>query len=240
MRGRGPLATPLFSLCLPGELLRGWQPQHPPVGLPGPHPGFLSFHDERNQRRAGAAPLDPGAWLPHFPRSLRFAPARAVLLPAFLPAALQARQHGGHIPPRLSPPPFGTLIACGFPFPYPGKTRGEKKTGLPTSSKWQIGLGLWQKVARRETERSAASAKRAAATHRGIPKGAALGAPLVTFPASGKSPGCRAERLHQGSLGLPAPQNPRGAGRSALREAGSWAPHETNARIGCRLSLPWA
>ena len=29
------------------------------VGLPGPHPGFLSFHDERNQRRAGALPLDP-------------------------------------------------------------------------------------------------------------------------------------------------------------------------------------
>ena len=29
----------------------------PWVGLPGPHPGFLSFHDERNQRRArGAAP----------------------------------------------------------------------------------------------------------------------------------------------------------------------------------------
>ncbi len=24
----------------------------PWVGLPGPHPGFLSFHDERNQRRA--------------------------------------------------------------------------------------------------------------------------------------------------------------------------------------------
>ena len=31
----------------------------PWVGLPGPHPGFLSFHDERNQRRAGAVPLDP-------------------------------------------------------------------------------------------------------------------------------------------------------------------------------------
>jgi hypothetical protein len=69
------------------------------------------------------------------------------------------------------------------------KTWGEKKTDLPTNPKWQIGLGLWQKVARRETERSAASAKRAATTHRGIPKGAALGAPLVTFPASGKSPG---------------------------------------------------
>ena len=102
----------------------------PTVGLPGPHPGFLSFHDERNQRRAGAAPLDPGAWLPHFPRSLRFAPARAVLLPAFLPAALQARQHGGHIPPRLSPPPFGTLIACGFPFPYPGKKLLDARWGV--------------------------------------------------------------------------------------------------------------
>ena len=128
--GAGAPRYPLFSLCLPGELLRGWQPQHPPVGLPGPHPGFLSFHDERNQRRAGAAPLDPGAWLPHFPRSLRFAPARAVLLPAFLPAALQARQHGGHIPPRLSPPPFGTLIACGFPFPYPGKKLLDARWGV--------------------------------------------------------------------------------------------------------------
>ena len=71
----------------------------------------------------------------------------------------------------------------------PGAAWGEKKTDLPTSSKWQIGLLLWLKVARRETERSAASAKRAATTHRGIPKGAALGAPLVTFPATGKSPG---------------------------------------------------
>ena len=60
---------------------------------------------------------------------------------------------------------------------------------MPTISKWQIGLFLWQKVARREPERSAASAKRAVTTHRGIPKGAALGAPLVTFPAAGKSPG---------------------------------------------------
>ncbi len=79
-----------------------------------------------------------------------------------------------------------------------GIARGEKKTGLPTCSKWQIGLLLWLKVARREPERSAASAKRAATTHRRIPKGTALGAPLVTFPASGKSPGCRAERLHKG------------------------------------------
>ena len=79
------------------------------------------------------------------------------------------------------------------------KPEEKTKTDLPTNSKWQIGLLLWLKVARRETERSAASAKRAATTHRGIPKGAALGAPLVTFPASGKSPGCRAERLQVGA-----------------------------------------
>ena len=81
---------------------------------------------------------------------------------------------------------------------FPGKAWGENKARLPTSPKWQIDLLLWLKIARRETERSAASAKRAVTLHRGIPKGAALGAPLVTFPATGKSPGCRAERLHWG------------------------------------------
>ena len=85
-------------------------------------PGDFPVAEKVTKGAPRAAPFGiPGAWLPHFPRSLRFAPARAVLLPAFLPAALQARQHGGHIPPRLSPPPFGTLIACGFPFPYPAK-----------------------------------------------------------------------------------------------------------------------
>ena len=44
-------------------------------------------------------------------------------------------------------------------------------------------------VAEGSPARCAASAKRAVTTHRGIPKGAALGAPLVTFPATGKSPG---------------------------------------------------
>ena len=44
---------------IPREFMRGWQPLHPPVGLPGPHPGFLSFHDERNQRRAGATAPGP-------------------------------------------------------------------------------------------------------------------------------------------------------------------------------------
>ena len=43
----------------------------------------------------------------------------------------------------------------------PVELEEENKTDLPTTPKWQIGLFLWQKVARRETERSAASAKRA-------------------------------------------------------------------------------
>ena len=80
----------------------------------------------------------------------------------------------------------------------PVELEEENKTDLPTTPKWQIGLFLWQKVARRETERSASSAKRAAATHWGIPKGAALGAPLVTFPASGKSPGVEGRSARTG------------------------------------------
>ena len=51
-------------------------------------------------------------------------------------------------------------------------------------------------VAEGSPARCVASAKRAETPHRGIPKGAALGAPLVTFPASGKSPGCRAWQSH--------------------------------------------
>ena len=92
------------------------------------------------------------------------------------------------------------------------KTKREKQTGLPTISKWQIGLFLWQKVARRDAQRAQQGRKPCT----GRSRGAAPGAPLVTFPATGKSPGCRAERLHQGTLGLPAPHKVgRGAGRSA-------------------------
>ena len=44
------------------------------------------------------------------------------------------------------------------------------------------------------------------------PRTVGSGAPLVTFPATGKSPGCRAERLHSGSQELTALQNPPGGG----------------------------
>ena len=52
-------AAPREAGALRGGLAPRPLHSSPWVGLPGPHPGFLSFHDERNQRRAGAAPLDP-------------------------------------------------------------------------------------------------------------------------------------------------------------------------------------
>ena len=112
-----------------GDLCKDGSPCTHQWAYPAHTRGSFRFTTKGTKGVPGAAPLDPGAWLPHFPRSLRFAPARAVLLPAFLPAALQARQHGGHIPPRLSPPPFGTLIACGFPFPYPAKKLLDARWG---------------------------------------------------------------------------------------------------------------
>ena len=77
----------------------------------------------------------------------------------------------------------------------PVELEEKNKTDLPTNLKWQIGLFLWHKPYRGGAG-TAGGAKR---PPRGIPKGAALGAPLVTFPATGKSPGCRAERLQVGA-----------------------------------------
>ena len=70
--------------------------------------------------------------------------------------------------------------------------------------------------ARAEAQRSAASAKRAETSYRGIPKGAALGAPLVTFSATGKSPGVEGRSaLPMGVVGAFGPHL-GGAQRRAL------------------------
>ena len=76
---------------------------------------------------------------------------------------------------------------------FPDGTEGKNKTDLPSNLKWQIGLFLWLKVARRD---ALASAARAVTPHWGIPKGAALGDSLVTFSSGRKSPGCRAWQSH--------------------------------------------
>ena len=65
------------------------------------------------------------------------------------------------------------------------KAKGNNKTGLPTNLKWQIGLFLWQKPARREPERSAASTKRAVTLHRQV-QGRSPWRAFGDFPRDGK------------------------------------------------------
>ena len=83
------------------------------------------------------------------------------------------------------------------------KTKEKNKTDSPTTSKWQIGLFLWQKAARREPERSAASAKRAVTPHRQV-QGRSPGTPLVTFVVKRKSPGVWGGAPKRWVLGLPS------------------------------------
>ena len=66
------------------------------------------------------------------------------------------------------------------------ETKGKNKTDLPTNPKWQIGLFLWQKVARVQAQRSTKEGEGSAPRES---RTVGSGAPLVTFPATGKSPG---------------------------------------------------
>ncbi len=85
--------------------------------------------------------------------------------------------------PNVQPkPPRHGLTAEYFSWSKPKETT---KTGLPTTSKWQIGLFLWQKPARREPERSAASAKRAVTPHRQV-QGRSPWRAFGDFPRGGK------------------------------------------------------
>ena len=103
----------------------------------------------------------------------------------------------------------------------PNGTKGKNKTGLPTNLKWQIGLFLWHKPYRGGAG-TAGGAKR---PPRGIPKGAALGAPLVTFPATGKSPGV------EGRSALLI-------GRSAEEGAHLWCTPPRIVKLGDAAALP--
>ena len=120
------------------------------------HPG--DFLAKRKSPKIRQGP--PGPWTPSEGGGSKSVPL--LLLPPLIPrpsalavlvAIAQTLKH-----PRRHPLPRHGLTAEGV---TPGVAWGEKKTDLPTNSKWQIGLLLWQKVARREPERSAASAKRA-------------------------------------------------------------------------------
>ena len=116
MRGATPLCTPRSG---------GLRPPRPPwVGLPGPHPGFLSFHDERNQRRArGAAPGPRWGAIIIPPAAASAAPPRKGCLFGW---------HASHKPPAA---PRIDSRKCSL-----DGTKGKNKTDLSTSSKWQIDL----------------------------------------------------------------------------------------------------
>ena len=108
-----------------------------------------------------------------------------------------------HLNVQPKPPRHG-LTAEYFSWSKPKETT---KTDLPTISKWQIGLFLWQKPARRDAQRAQQGRKPCT----GRSRGAAPGAPLVTFPATGKSPGVEGRSAPSwGCGGLQPPL--RGAG----------------------------
>ena len=91
----------------------------------------------------------------------------------------------------------------------------KNKTDLPTVSKWQIGLFLWLKALSRgcglpQGERERKVKHFSLGPPQGIPKGAALGAPLVTFPATGKSPGVEGRSALLVGAGTTVPQRPPG------------------------------
>src|SRR5699024_8510562 len=85
---------------------------------------------------------------------------------------------------------------------------------------------------------------RAEISHRGIPKGAALGAPLVTFPAAGKSPGVGgAERpplrgVQRGAAPRIGQQRARGESPSLQRGKGLPTPVIGNGGLEDVLQLP--
>ena len=120
------------------------------------------------------------------------------------------------------------------------KTKEKNKTDSPTTSKWQIGLFLWQKAARREPERSAASAKRAVTPHRQV-QGRSPWRAFGDFPRDGKvTRGGGAERPLMGVWGPPAPTSgseeprlttcSRGAAPLASVAAGATSPAQTPGR----------
>ena len=140
-------------------------------------------------------------------------------------------------PKRATQPPAPRINSTK---PFLRKTKEKNKTDSPTTSKWQIGLFLWQKAARREPERSAASAKRAVTPHRQV-QGRSPWRAFGDFPRDGKvTRGGGAERPLMGVWGPPAPTSgseepslttcSRGAASLASVAAGATSPAQTPGR----------
>ena len=119
------------------------------------------------------------------------------------------QQRGALLPPERGATPGSTQATKQLPrhgltaeSVTPGVAWGEKKTDLPTNLKWQIGLFLWLKPYRGGCGAAAGGAKR---PPQGV-QGRSPGAPLVTFPATGKSPGVEGRSaLPIGAVGAGGP-----------------------------------
>ena len=83
------------------------------------------------------------------------------------------------------------------------KAQGDGASNSPTTSKWQLHLRRWHSPLS-----GGSDAKRRWGDDNSPPagsRGSAPGTPLVTFVVKRKSPGCRAERLHQVGAGADSP-----------------------------------
>ena len=138
------------------SILRGAAPPVPPSALPEVGAGAPT------PPRAGAPPRAPGDFLMRrkSPKTHQEPPGswtsgtrgRTPLdSPAFCPSGIGRGNLNPQASSGASHPPSHGLKAESVPSMKP-----EEKTRpiCPLSSKWQIGLGLWQKVARRDAQRA--------------------------------------------------------------------------------------
>ena len=134
------------------------------------------------------------------------------------------QQRGALLPPERGATPGSTQATKQLPrhgltaeSVTPGVAWGEKKTDLPTNLKWQIGLFLWLKPYRGGAG-TAGGEKR---PPQGV-QGRSPGAPLVTFPATGKSPGVEGRSaLPMGAVGAGGPHSEERRGAAPL----AYRPH---------------
>ena len=108
------------------------------------------------------------------------------------------------------------------------ETKGKNKTDLPTNPKWQIGLFLWLKPYRGGAGIAGGAGAKSVSLFARSPsgvQGCSPGAPLGTFPATGKSPGS------EGRSALPSGECRGGSTSGAPPRIGS-----AGARSPCKKS----
>ena len=132
--------------------------------------------------------------------------------PAFCPSGIGRGNLNPQASSGASHPPSHGLKAESVPSMKP-----EEKTRpiCPLSSKWQIGLGLWQKVARRDAQRARKGRR---PRTRGFQRAQPLARLWRLSPRRESHPGFGAERPPRGGCGGAAPQKAPGVPPAVERE----------------------